>query len=200
MKKLLHIITAFFNTIVRAIGNHIRWHRVLCIIHPSGGYYGLLKVMKQYLSTHINYHDKCNSERAINAEVARGLVQLIEQAEDPVKALTNRVAEIKASYPALDGIVSMVLNEGEIINGSFIRHGDGWVGILDNDPSAEGYFEIIDGNFTVSESPNTADTKRLLILIKRFRDEIQDAYDRADTDIDTIHEIIGELLVDYLYS
>ena len=62
------------------------------------------------------------------------------------------------------------------------------------------YFEFVNGRFELVNSPDQAETDRLLAELSKYHEEIKNAYKQTEADSDNDFERLGQLLKENLYS
>ena len=108
--------------------------------------------------------------------------------------------EVKSRYPEYKGLVTKYIDGGSSFSGDFIAQGNGWTGKESGKDPQEGYFEFVDGVFTLVKSPDQNETERLLLQLEKYHEELHKAYEQGNIDSDKDFERLGQLLKENLYS
>jgi hypothetical protein len=185
------------------IRNHIKWHKTMRRIRSWDGDSGMILCMITHLNYYIEVEEKYgHSEESYKEEKiasAKETVAILERMSDPHGYSFRRRDEVDARYPEYVSLVSKT-NTGTCYSGDFIRQGNGWTGIEAGSNPREGYFEKIEDLYELVESPDKAETKRLLEEIKQYRKDTTEAYRQAETDSDEDFDRLAELFKNHLYS
>jgi len=97
-------------------------------------------------------------------------------------------------------LITRYKNGGASTSGRFIPQDNGWVGIESGKDPREGYFEFTNNRFSPATSPDIVETCKLINELKRYNEEIQEAYIKAESDSDNDFSCLGQLLKENLYS
>ena len=182
--------------------NHIKWHKTLKELRPWNGDQMILCMITQ-LNDYINTEEKFGisekSYQAIKLASAKEAVSILERMIDPSEYSSRRRDEVDAIYPEYLYLISDT-NTGTSYSGDFIQQGSGWVGIEAGSNPREGYFEKVGELYEVVESPDKAETERLLAQIRQYREDVHRAYKQAEADSDEDFDRLAELLKTHLYS
>ncbi len=168
----------------------------------SGGYFGFLCLMQRYLQNYVDFHDSCNPDAeglCYGVEAAREVIVLLHQLEDPYAFLVKRLDEHEAEHPEYCEVSRELLYRGETIYGNYIKQDGGWAGIGSGRNPKEGFFAIIDGEFRLTESPEPAETDRLVAIAKQHRADMWTAEMQAEADTAEIIDKVAELLKKNMY-
>ena len=184
--------------------NHIRWWKTLWALRSWEGFDGLLSVMRTHLLDYIETEEKyghatedCKKQKIASAKEA---VALLERMKEPQEYITQRRREVEVKYPEYMNLITEYDNGSVSYSGDFVAQGAGWAGIEGGNDPREGYFEFIDGTFTLVSSPDNDETDRLLSEIRQYHAELHAAYQQAEADSDKDFDKLGQLLKDHLYS
>jgi hypothetical protein len=192
----------YYNT-KHTIRNHIKWHKTMREIRSWDGDRGMILCMVTHLHDYIDVEEKYGSaEESYKAEKiasAKEAVAILERMSDPHGYSFRRRDEVDAQYPEYAYLISKT-NTGTCYSGDFIRQGIGWTGIESGSTPREGYFEKVGELFEVVESPNQAETDRLLEEIRQYRIDMTAAYQQAQADSDEDFDRLAELFKKHLYS
>jgi hypothetical protein len=187
-----------------AVRNHIKWHKTLCEIRSWEGFDGLLKVMQTHLQDYIDTEEKYGiaheDYKRYKIATAQETLELLSRMCEPDEYSFRRRREVDARYPQYASLISEYEDGGGSSSGDFVPQGDGWAGMESGKDPREGYFEFVDGRFELVESPDGAETNRLLSELKMYHEEVSKAYEQAEEDSDLDFECLGKLLKENLYS
>ena len=194
----------FYYTLKHTIRNHIKWHKTMKKLRPWSGYNALIEVMNTQLKHYIEYEEKHghSEESYKNNKIStvQETLELLERMKDPMDYSSNRRNAVEVNYPKYLSIISKYENGGTSVSGDFVVQGDGWVGIKSGKDPREGYFELINGRFELTKSPNQEETDRLLAQIHEYHKEIHSAYAQAETDSEEDFAKLAKLLKENFYT
>ena len=120
--------------------------------------------------------------------------------KDPHSYIDKYHEKIEAQYPDYKSLVTKYHEGGTSISGKFVAQDRGWAGMESGKNPREGYFEFLDGNFALVDSPDQDETDRLLDELKTYTQEIDTAYKLAEADSEKDFEKLGQLLKENVYS
>lgn len=203
LKWLYQDIKGAYHDVKYVIRNYIKWYKTLSGLRPWEGFDGLISVMqthlRDYIKTEQKYgHSTKEYENKIVAS-AKETVALLERMRDPMEYSSRRRSAVDAKYPKYKSLITKH-NNGTSYSGDFIAQGRGWVGMESGKNPRKGYFEFINGRFELANSPDQAETDRLLAQLMQYHEEVENAYRQAEVDSEKDFERLGKLLKENLYT
>ena len=187
-----------------SIRNHFKWRKTINGIRPWEGFDGLIRVMqthlRDYISTEEKYGYSLEEYKKHKIATATETVELLDRMKKPDEYLGRCRNEVEAKYPEYKSLITEYENGGTSSGGDFVAQGNGWVGMEAGKDPRKGYFEFVNGRFELVDSPNQAETDRLLAELSKYHEEIKNAYKQAEADSDNDFERLGQLLKENLYS
>jgi len=187
-----------------SIRSHLKWRKTIGKLLPFEGFNGLIEVMQTHLQHYIEYEGKFgHSEdeyRRYKIDTAKETLELLERMKDPDGYTHRRREAVEVRYPDYKYLISEYEDGGCLFSGDFVAQGNGWAGIESGKDPRKGYFEFVDGRFTLANSPDQKETDRILAEHEKYEEEIHNAYKEAIVDSDKDFERLGQLLKENLYS
>ena len=187
-----------------AIRNRWKWRKTLNRLRPWEGFDGLLTVMithlRDYIECEETYGHTTPEYKSQKIASAKETVALLERMREPDEYSSRRRSEVESYYPKYKSLITKYVSGGTCISGDFVPQGNGFVGTESGKDPRSGYFEFVDGRFTLAESPDQAETDRLLAEVKQYHEDIANAYRQAGADSDADFARLAELLKENLYS
>ena len=180
------------------------WRQTLNEIRPWEGFHGLLTVMqthlRDYMETEEKYGHSVEEERNRCIGSVKQTLEVLERMKDPDEYSFRMREEVDKRYPDYKSLITHYKNGGSGSSGDFTGQGDGWVGIEAGKDPRMGYFEFVDGKFELAESPDQAETDRLLVELRQYHKDIENAYHQAKAESDRDFARLAELLREHMYS
>jgi hypothetical protein len=185
------------------IRNRRIWRKTLSNLRPWEGFTGLITVMQTHLHDYLDMEEKYDSvsedrEQCISS--AKATLEVLERIKEPGDYARRLLAVVEAKYPKYKKLVTTYSNGGTSFSGCFAPQGAGWAGHESGKDPREGYFEFVNGRFELAESPDQAETDRLLSELHQYHIDIDAAYKQAKEENDADFIRLGELLRDNLYT
>jgi hypothetical protein len=197
-------ITGFFYDVKYGIRNFFKWRKTIRGLRPWEGFDGLISVMqthlKDYIETEIKYGHSEEEYRKRKIATAKETVELLESMKDPSGYFGRLRDEVESHYPDYKGLNTEYENGGSSFCGDFIAQGDGWAGKESGNNPRAGYFEFVNGRFTLTKSPDENETNRILAELEKYHEEITNVYKQAEIDSNNDFDCLCQLLKDNLYS
>ena len=197
-------IKDWFSNFKYTIRNHIKWHKTMRALRPWAGFDGLIHVMqthlKDYAETEKQYGHATEEYKNQKIESVRETITLLERMQDPHEYTSRRRNEVEAKYPKYESLITEYEDGGGCYSGYFVAQSGGWTGIESGKNPRIGYFEFVQDQFELADSPDQRETDRLLEELQEYRKEIGIAYEQAETDSDNDFENLGLLLKENLYT
>ncbi|MDR2648245.1 MAG: hypothetical protein LBB94_00785, partial [Clostridiales bacterium] len=154
------------------IRNRRVWRKTLNEIRPWEGFHGLLTVMQTHLRDYLEIEEKYShtAEEERNRCIAslKETLSLLERMNDPDEYYHRRKEAVDDRYPKYKSLITHYKNGGSSTSGDFVAQGGGWVGQEAGKDPREGYFEFINGEFELTESPDQTETDRLLAELRQY--------------------------------
>ena len=201
--KWRYICDMFYDA-KHAIVNCLKWRKTISGLYPRKGYNGLITVMLFHLRNYVEYEEKYghSEEEHKKSKIAsvRETIEVLERMKEPDEYLQRRLEEVKSKYPVYKYLVTHYKTGDVSYSGDFITYGAGWVGKESGKNPREGYFEFVNGQFMLANSPDQDETDRLLTELSRYHEEMKDAYRQAETDSEKDFEQLNQLLKKNMYS
>lgn len=188
----------------RTLNNHMKWHRTMKKIHPYEGFSGLLRVMQTHLRHYVvqeekfGYAEKTYKQHKIGT--AKETIRLLEHMREPDEYWNRRRKTVEAKYPKYKHLITKYAAGSTSQSGDFVPQGNGWVGMESGKDPQEGYFELINGRFELSDSPDPKETDHLLAELRNYYRDTNNAYKMAEADSKKDFEKLNQLLQENLYS
>jgi hypothetical protein len=180
------------------------WRKTLNEIRPWEGFYGMLTVMqthlRDYMETEEKYGHTAEEERERCINSVKEVLILLERMNEPDEYYSRLSEEVDARYPDYKSLITKYKNGGSGSNGRFVAQGDGWVGKEAGKDPREGYFEFVEGRFELAQSPDQAETDRLLAELKQYYKDTETASQQAKAESDADFAQLAELLRENMYS
>ena len=187
-----------------AVRNYFIWYKTIRKLRPWEGFDGLISLMMTHLRDYIETEEKHgHSEeeyRKHKIAAAKETVAVLGRMKYPDEYLDRPIKEVKSRYPEYRGLVAEYANGGSSFSGNFIAQGNGWAGKEGGKDPQEGYFEFINGKFSLAKSPDQNETDSLLKQLDKYHEELHEAYIQGNINSDKDFERLGQLLKDNLYS
>lgn len=187
-----------------SIRNHVKWHKTLKNLRSWNGYDGLMQVMQtqllDYITTEEKYGVAEEEYKKQKIATAKETVELLKRMAEPDNYIYRRRDEVEKKYPDYKSLITKYECGGGSSSGDFVAQGTGWVGKESGADPREGYFEFVNGRFELADSPDPAETERLLAELAEYHKEIGNVYAQATADSDEDFARLGQLLKENLYS
>ena len=186
------------------IRNHFKWCKTINSLRPWEGFDGMLCVMIKHLCDYIvteekyGHSEECYKRQKI--ESANETVKILKRMRNPEMYASRRRKKVEEKYPKYKQLLTEYKYGGSSSSGYFVEQGYGWAGMESGKNPREGYFEFINGRFQLVNSPNQAETNRLLAELREYHKEIDAAYKQAEIDSDKDFEKLGRLLKENMYK
>ena len=193
-----------YKNIKHTVRNHFKWHKTMSKLRSWEGFDGLLTVMqthlKDYVETEEKYGISLEEYKQHKITTAKETIEILERMSEPDEYSFKRREDVDIRYPKYSYLISEYKAGGRCYSGNFVPQGQGWAGKESGTAPREGYFEFVDGRFESVESPDDAETNRILSELARHNDEVSEAYRQAEADSDRDFDRLGKLLKENLYS
>ena len=180
------------------------WRKTLNEIRPWEGYHGLLAVMETHLRDYMENEEKyghsAEEERNRCIESVKQTLEILERMKEPDEYYFRLKDEVDARYPDYKSLITRYMNDGLGSSGDFIAQGDGWVGMEAGKDRRVGFFQFADGRFEQAASPDQAETDRLIMELRKYHEDTENAYHQAQAESDADFSRLGDLLKDHMYS
>ena len=180
------------------------WRKTLNEIRPWEGFHGLLTVMqthlRDYMDTEQKYGHSTEDERNHCIASVKKTLGVLERMKSPDEYYSRLKAAVDERYPDYKSLITHYNRGSTSSSGNFVAQSSGWVGIEAGKDPREGYFEFINGKLELVESPDQAETNRLLTELHQYHGDIQNAYQQAVSESDVDFDRLGELLKENMYS
>ena len=190
--------------LIFAVRNSFKWRKTISRLRPWEGFDGLLSVMQKHLNDYIETEEKfghsANEYKERKIATAKEAIELLARMNKPDEYYFRRREEVDRLYPDYKQLITRYEYGGTGISGDFIAQGTGWVGKESGENPREGYFEFVNGRIELAESPNQAETDKLLTQLKEYHKDIGAAYRQAEVDSDEDFARLSDLLKENLYS
>jgi hypothetical protein len=187
-----------------AVRNYFKWRKTIRKLRPWEGFDGLFNVMlthlRDYLETEEKYGHSEEQYKENKIATVKETIELLERMKEPDGYIDRRREDVTSRYPDYKGLNTKYENGSSSFCGNFIIQGNGWAGKESGKDPQAGYFEFVNGRFTLSKSPDKNETNRILAELEKYHEEITNAYKQANIDSDNDFERLGQLLKDNLYS
>jgi len=187
-----------------AIRNHFKWRKTIRKLYPWEGFKGFISIMITHLNDYIEYETQhghsLEEYRKNKIASAKETLEILKRMDKHDEYTNKPRAEVESRYPEYKGLVTTFKNGGSSYCGDFIAQGNGWTGKESGNDPREGYFEFINGRFQLIDSPDQYETNRLLEQLKKYHEEIDNAYKQGNLDSDKDFDRLGQLLKDNLFS
>ena len=202
--RIKHKIKSTYSHFKYTIRNHYKWHKAMKYIRPWEGFSGLTYVMQTHLKDYIEQEEKYGNTVCKDKKIttAKETVEILSRME-PQSYWEKHYYEVIEKYPDYKSFI--IEYENGVISdcGEFIEQGSGWAGhgdIYDNGECQKGYFELIDGEIRLADSPDQSETDRLLEELEHYKEERGNTHKLAEADSEKDFERLFELLKENLYS
>ena len=197
-------VKGVYHDVKSVIRNHIKWHKTLRQIRPWEGFDGLFSVVRTHLAHYAalekKYGSSVNSSRKRKIASATQALKLLKRLQDPSEYSNRRLDKVKAKYPAYKSLITEYTNGSTSFSGSFVAQGAGWAGRESGKDPREGYFEFVGGRFELLDSPDHAETNRLLSELDAYHQDRSLAYQLAQKDADRDFARLCKLFKEHLYT
>ena len=151
-----------------------------------------------YTEEKYSHSEECYKRQKF--EFAKETVKILKRMRNPEMYATRRRKKVEEKYPKYKQLLTEYKYGGSSSSGYFVEQGNGWAGMESGKDPREGYFEFINGRFELVNSPNQAETDRLLAELREYHKEIDTAYKQAEIDSDKNFEKLGRLLKENMYK
>jgi hypothetical protein len=125
---------------------------------------------------------------------------LLERMKEPDEYHHRLKQAVDAVYPNYKSLITRYKNGGSGSSGDFVAQGVGWTGKEAGANPREGYFEFVNGKFELAQSPDQAETDRLLAQLQQYYADAENAHIQARTESDADFERLAALLREHMYS
>lgn len=160
--------------------------------------------MQTHLRDYMKTEEKCGhsaeEERNVCIASVKETLALFERMKEPDEYYHRLKEAVDARYPEYKSLITHYKNGGTGSSGNFVAQGDGWTGKEAGKDPREGYFEFVDGKFELTQSPDQAETDRLLAQLKQYYIDTENAYHQAKAESDADFARLAALLREHMYS
>ncbi|MDR2560162.1 MAG: hypothetical protein LBC63_00095, partial [Holophagales bacterium] len=197
-------ITWAFSDFKRSIRNHIKWHKAMKKLRPWMGNDALSIAMRTHLEDYLlNEEAFGRAMKVDNSSTVASLketIELLGRMRDSDEYIDKRWVEVQSRYPKYESHIKEYIDGSSYFGGSFVAQGSGWAGMEAGDDGREGYFEFVDGKLELAASPDQHETNRLLEELHQYHQDIQNAFEQAEKDLDEDFDRLHRLLKENLYT
>jgi hypothetical protein len=194
-----------FDNTYYGMRNRRVWRKTMNGIRPWESFDGLLTVMQTHLRDFMEWEEKHGisvaEERELCIASVKETLEILERMKDPDAHYARLKDAVDARYPKYKSLIIRFKDGGSIHSGEFVAQGDGWAGQESGKGARVGYFEFVDDKFELAESPDPAETDRLLAELRQYHIDKEAAYrqagDESDADFARLAELLHRNLFDW---